>query len=51
MSKMFPLLKCKHSGSVSREPQRACFPNGIVYDEYLQSPLIYRYLAKYHKKE
>ncbi|KRY94367.1 hypothetical protein T11_12151 [Trichinella zimbabwensis] len=25
--------------------------NGIVYDEYLQSPLIYRYLAKYHRKE
>ncbi|KRZ07836.1 hypothetical protein T11_8079 [Trichinella zimbabwensis] len=67
MSKMFPLLKCKHSGSVSRELQRACFPvylvrhcanfrrylfhqNGIVFNDSLQYPLIYRYLAKYYKK-
>ncbi|KRZ65147.1 hypothetical protein T10_12911 [Trichinella papuae] len=27
MSKMFPLLKCKHPGSVLRELQRGCFPN------------------------
>ncbi|KRZ65258.1 hypothetical protein T10_10833 [Trichinella papuae] len=24
---MFPLLKCKHSGSVLRELQRGCLPN------------------------
>ncbi|KRY97256.1 hypothetical protein T11_14589 [Trichinella zimbabwensis] len=50
MSKMFPLLKCKHPGSVLRELHRGCFPNGIVFDESLQYPLIYCYLPKYHKK-
>ncbi|KRZ67515.1 hypothetical protein T10_9917 [Trichinella papuae] len=26
MSRMFPLLKCKHPGSVSREFPMGCFP-------------------------
>ncbi|KRZ15079.1 hypothetical protein T11_8789 [Trichinella zimbabwensis] len=50
MSKMPPLLKCKHPGSVLREFQRGCFPNGIVFDESFQYPLMYRYLSKYYKK-
>ncbi|KRZ75110.1 hypothetical protein T10_1161 [Trichinella papuae] len=50
MSKMPPLLKCKHPGSILREFQRGCYPNGIVYDESLQYTLMYRYLAEYYKK-
>ncbi|KRY95232.1 hypothetical protein T11_15116 [Trichinella zimbabwensis] len=30
MSKMPPLLKCKHPGSVLREFQRGCFPRNIT---------------------
>ncbi|KRZ67299.1 hypothetical protein T10_13533 [Trichinella papuae] len=30
MSKVFPLLKCKHTGSVLRELQRGCFPGNIT---------------------
>ncbi|KRY96035.1 hypothetical protein T11_10716 [Trichinella zimbabwensis] len=47
---MPPLLKCKHPGSILREFQRGCYPNGIVYDESLQYTLMYRYLAEYYKK-
>ncbi|KRZ05631.1 hypothetical protein T11_13905 [Trichinella zimbabwensis] len=50
MSKMFPLLKCKHPGSVLRELQRGCFPNDIIFDESLEYPLLYHYLGKYYKK-
>ncbi|KRZ69504.1 hypothetical protein T10_1054 [Trichinella papuae] len=51
MSKMYQLVKCMHPGSVLRDLQRDCLPNGIVFDESLQHTLTYRYLAIYHKKD